>query len=90
MIVTNLAPTFATPATTSISVFVSKTGNYNLPTYSDDTLAVGNITISSVEQGKAALPAFVTYKPTPKILQVAPTSESQVGSYLIDTKICDL
>ena len=87
VVVQNSAPVFASTTSTTISVTVTQTVTFSLPSYSDPD---GNaITLTTYQDGSASLPSFVAFTLATNSYSISPTSLSEVAAYIIDAQICD-
>lgn len=83
--VLNSPPAFSGVITSPAPLHVGGTATVTLPSYSDPDGHA--LTLSLYETGQAALPTFITF--TAPNLLVAPTVQSQVGSYSVTAEVCD-
>lgn len=72
--VNNFPPVFGSASSTTISVIITQTGVFNLPSYSDPD---GNsMTLTTVESGQTSLPSFVAFNIGTNSFSIFPTTSS--------------
>ena len=90
VIVTNNPPGFSTTITTNISLVVNQVANFTLPSYSDpDGNALSLTTFQSGGLLSLPLPGFIIFTLSNNSYSFMPLTISDVGSFIIDAKICD-
>ena len=82
----NSAPVFSSTASSSITLHYGTATAFSIPSYSDPE---GDpISITNYQDGLSALPSFVTFTST-VAYSFSPSTASDLGTYTIDSKICD-
>lgn len=83
----NHAPAFSSTDGSTQNANMNSASSHTLPSCSD--LDGDSFTITSYESGTTVLPSFITFTSSTRTYSIAPTSFSQLGTYVIEAKACD-